>query len=55
MNYKLIVRENAEHQAQEAYSWYEEKLPGLGSEFLLSLDACINSIERNPKLFQKKI
>lgn len=54
MNYRLIVRPNAEQQATEAYLWYEEKLAGLGDEFLLSLDACINSIARNPNLFQKK-
>jgi toxin ParE1/3/4 len=54
MNYQLIVRQTAEQQAREAYWWYEEKLEGLGDEFLLSLDACINLIERNPNLFQKK-
>jgi toxin ParE1/3/4 len=50
MIYQLIVRQNAEQQAMEAYSWYEEKVQGLGDEFLLSLDACINSIARNPDL-----
>jgi toxin ParE1/3/4 len=54
MSYKLIVREKAEQQANDAYWWYEERLGGLGDEFLLSVDACINSIERNPNLFQKK-
>ena len=54
MSYNLIVRAKAEQHAVEAYTWYEERLAGLGNEFLLSLDACINSIERNPNLFQKK-
>lgn len=54
MNYRLIVRPNAEQQATEAYLWYEERLVGLGDEFILSLDASINSISRNPNLFQKK-
>ena len=54
MSYRLIVRHNAEQQATEAYLWYEERLNGLGDEFILSLDACINSIGRNPNLFQKK-
>jgi toxin ParE1/3/4 len=54
MSYRLSVRPNAELQATEAYEWYEDKLAGLGGEFLLSLDACINAIERNPHLFQKR-
>ncbi len=54
MTYQLIVREKAEQQATEAYIWYEERLAGLGDEFLLSLDVCLNSIEKNPNIFQKK-
>lgn len=54
MNYEIIVRSGAEQNATEAFLWYEEKLQGLGDEFLLSLDACLNSIARNPNIFQKR-
>jgi len=54
MKYSLIIRPNAEAQVTEAYIWYEEKLQGLGDEFLLSIDACINAIQRNPDIYQKK-
>jgi hypothetical protein len=53
ISYQLIVRPNAELQAAEAYKWYEEKLAGLGGEFLLSLDASINSVERNKQKYNK--
>src|SRR5580698_5349737 len=52
MTYQLIVRPLAEENATEAYWWYEEKYEGLGNEFLLSLDACLNAIIRNPQIFR---
>jgi plasmid stabilization system protein ParE len=54
MNYRLIVRPGAEQQAINAFLWYEDKATGLGDEFSLSLDACMNSIARNPNIYQKK-
>ncbi|MGP8217666.1 MAG: type II toxin-antitoxin system RelE/ParE family toxin [Bacteroidia bacterium] len=54
MSYTLLVRSNAEKQAKEAHDWYEEKITGLGNDFLTCLDACISSIIRNPKIYQKK-
>jgi len=54
MSYILIVRPKAEQHVTEAYNWYEEKLSGLGDEFLLSVDACFQGILRNPQTFQKR-
>jgi len=48
MNYKLIVRPEAEAELEEAYLWYEQQIVGLGSQFLLSVDAVTNTIRRNP-------
>jgi hypothetical protein len=48
MNYKLIVRSEAEAELEEAFVWYEQQVIGLGSQFLLAVDAAINSIQRNP-------
>ncbi len=54
MTYHLTVRPKAEIHLAKAYKWYEEKLTGLGDEFLLAVDACINVITRSPLLFQKR-
>ena len=48
MNYKLIIRPEAEAELEEAFVWYEQQVVGLGSQFLLVVDAAINSIQRNP-------
>ncbi len=34
MPYQLIIRDEAHSDAKEAYSYYEEKSPGLGERFL---------------------
>ena len=48
MNYNLIVRPEAEAEIKEAFVWYEQQVIGLGSQFLLVVDAAINSIQQNP-------
>ncbi len=52
MNFNLTVLPDAEQDISEAYRWYEERSPGLGSEFLRAMDACLASIWRNPALRQ---
>ena len=51
MNRDLVVLPEAEADLTDAYTWYEERLPGLGSAFLLSVEAVIHSITRNPQLY----
>ncbi len=51
MNYKLIVRPEAEAELEEAYLWYEQQIVGLGSQFLFFVDAAINSIRRNRRQY----
>jgi plasmid stabilization system protein ParE len=48
MKYDLIVRPEAETELADAFNWYEQRVAGLGNRFLLSVDAAINSIRRNP-------
>lgn len=48
MNYKLIIRPEAEFDIQEAFEWYEERDSGLGSEFVRAADSCLAAIGRNP-------
>jgi plasmid stabilization system protein ParE len=45
---ELIIRPEAEAELGEAFEWYESRVQGLGSEFLLSIDATLAGILRNP-------
>jgi len=49
---RLIVRPEAEHEMTEAFDWYEERMPGLGFEFLLCVEAVFNSIQRSPQQYR---
>ncbi|MCU7500490.1 MAG: type II toxin-antitoxin system RelE/ParE family toxin, partial [Ignavibacteria bacterium] len=53
MNSELFFRPEAERELIEAVNWYEERIKGLGSSFLLSIEAAIDSISRNPKAYPK--
>jgi plasmid stabilization system protein ParE len=50
----LILRPEAEADVEAAYSWYEEREPGLGAEFLRAVEASLSSIERDPELYPKQ-
>ena len=51
MKYQLIVRPEAEAEMAESFNWYEDRLAGLGSDFLLCIDAIFNSISRSPQQY----
>ena len=51
MSSKLIFRPEAELDLSEAVNWYEEKVKGLGANFLLNVEAAIESILRTPEAF----
>jgi toxin ParE1/3/4 len=55
MAYRLIVSRRAEREAGEAYQWYEEQLPGLGSDFLTGLGAQLDLIEQSPQIYAEVI
>jgi hypothetical protein len=40
----------AEDDSYQGYAWYESQRVGLGREFITAVDACLQSISRNPKL-----
>jgi plasmid stabilization system protein ParE len=48
---KVIVRPEAERELVEAHRWYARQYLGLGHAFLLSIDAAIQSICREPELY----
>jgi toxin ParE1/3/4 len=55
MAHRLIVSRRAERESGEAYEWYEEQLPGLGSEFVAALDAQLGLIQESPRLYVEVI
>ena len=48
MKRMIFIRPEAEQDMREAYSWYEQQMPGLGANFLLYIDAQLRSLQRNP-------
>jgi len=48
MIYDLIIGPEAEQDIQGAYGWYEDRVSGLGKEFLRCVDAAIAQINRAP-------
>ena len=50
MTISLIVRPEAEADIVEAYAWYERQRDGLGNEFLLRVEAALESIRFNAAL-----
>jgi toxin ParE1/3/4 len=52
MDFTIDHLPDVEQDVQDIYDWYEEQHTGLGEDFLLSSDAALNSIERNPLAYQ---
>ncbi len=48
---ELIIRTEVEVEIADAFEWYEARVPGLGSDFLLASDATFDGILRNPRQF----
>lgn len=46
----LVFAPEAVQDIAEAYVWYESRRIGLGEEFLSSIDACIESLRRQPEM-----
>jgi len=51
MKYRLRFKPIVADDQRLAYAWYEEQCPGLGDEFLLCVEASLNSIRENPLSF----
>ncbi len=47
----VILRGKADAELAEAALWYEDRSPGLGSEFLLCVEAVLNSVMRNAEMY----
>ena len=51
MKQKLILRQEAEQDLAESHAWYEERVPGLGADFLASVEQALKSVQENPSQF----
>ena len=51
MAYQLIIREEAHLDANKAYTYYEQKSPGLGERFLQELIQRYNEISEHPEYY----
>jgi len=49
----VVLTPEAEQDITEAFTYYEENLIGLGSSFILCVDAAFQSISRNPEQYKK--
>jgi plasmid stabilization system protein ParE len=47
----VIFTAEADDDVVESYDWYESREPGLGEEFLRSIEACIRGIQRYPEMY----
>jgi plasmid stabilization system protein ParE len=52
MDKRIIFTPEAEQDTDDGYVWYESRAIGLGRGFLIAVDACVQAISRNPKLYQ---
>ncbi len=53
MTLPVVIQPAAEVDILEAALWYGSRAPGLGSEFLRSVEASIAAIRRAPETFPK--
>lgn len=52
MSFTLTITSKAQNDVSKAYDWYEDKVTGLGSEFIKNVDDRIKHIARDPQHFQ---
>jgi len=48
---RIVVEPEAETELHEAYTWYETQNTGLGSDFLLCIEAALTSARDRPRSF----
>jgi hypothetical protein len=51
MDYVLVFRPEVREEVEEVYRWYESQKPGLGDDFLDSVDNLLNQICRMPESY----
>lgn len=54
MGYKLVVLNEAKVNIVDSFNWYEDKLIGLGADFIYEVENILTYIQQYPEHFQKK-
>ncbi len=54
MSYHITLHPLALQEMEESYQWYEERLAGLGNQFIVALQKRIDKIAEMPDLHPKK-
>ena len=54
MTAKVVFRRAAQAELDAAALWYEERLPGLGSQFLTEIDRIVHLVAEHPEHFPIK-
>jgi plasmid stabilization system protein ParE len=52
---RVIFTPEADDDVAASYDWYESQEPGLGEDFLRSVEACVNGIQRHPEMYSVAI
>ena len=52
---EIRFRREAEADLAEAFDWYESQTPGLGVEFLKSVESALDVIVSNPRLYHEVV
>lgn len=50
MAVELVIAPEAAADLEEGYAWYEAQRAGQGEDFLVRVDACVQSLRRFPEL-----
>ncbi len=48
---RVIFTPEADDDVAGSYDWYESREPGLGEDFLRSVEACVRGIQRHPEMY----
>lgn len=48
---RVIFTPEADDDVVGSYDWYEGREPGLGEDFLRSVEACVRGIQRHPEMY----
>jgi plasmid stabilization system protein ParE len=51
MSLEIVFRRAARREFDEATAWYEERLPGLGAQFVTAIDQALQQVADKPQQF----
>ncbi len=54
MRHELRITSRAEADIAAAFEWYEQRVAGLGVDFVRGVDITISLVHRSPQLFRKR-